>query len=85
MLFAPLARFHRRRADSPDAHAVLCSPCRRFFEATTGGSVEEAPVGPLSERQRTIDLSGAGEWGVAQAPRPGKLDRLKRSASISVV
>ena len=70
---------------------------RRFFEATTGGSVEAAPEVLLSDRPRQFDLSGAGDdWpvgfpgGAPGSPSPhkgkgGKLGRLKRSASISVV
>jgi hypothetical protein len=62
---------------------------RRFFEATTGGSVETAPAPSMLDRPQTFDLAGASDWagdaGQAQQQKPGRLNRIKRSASISVV
>ncbi len=64
---------------------------QQFFEATTGRSIETAKPVPLSERPRTFDLSGADVWagapiaGGAVEQKPGRLNRIKRSASISVV
>lgn len=64
---------------------------RQFFEATTGGSIESPKAAPLSERPQTVDLSGPDVWAGgpvaagAGHQKPGPLNRLKRSASISVV
>ena len=63
---------------------------QQFFEATTGGSIETAKAVPLSERPQTFDLSGPDVWagapiGGAEQQKSGRLNRIKRSASISVV
>ena len=64
---------------------------QQFFEATTGRSIETAKPTPLSERPQTFDLSGDDMWagapvaGGAAGQKPGRLNRIKRSASISVV
>jgi hypothetical protein len=43
----------------------------------------------MLDRPQTFDLAGASDWagdaGQAQQQKPGRLNRIKRSASISVV
>jgi hypothetical protein len=76
-------------ADGAPSHDELVA--QQFFEATTGRSIETAKPVPLSERPRTFDLSGTDVWagapvaGGAAEQKPGRLNRIKRSASISVV
>jgi hypothetical protein len=73
--------------EGPDRDELVA---QQFFEATTGRSIETEKAVPLSERPQTFDLSGPDVWagapiGGADQQKSGRLNRIKRSASISVV